>query len=174
MTNSVRADFSGLDVDRVDTSGVDHLDPTLVEPLCRVKGNVTALSAEVLFAQRRARVRHVWVIGKHAHGAVGVLLAKRLGGTDTGWAASNDEQCGTVHGSRIPPTRYFTPGRVSPMEKWAILAGMEQQDIPQPTPRDARKATEEQREQQDELDHRNDDPDAPGGHQDRHQLADET
>jgi hypothetical protein len=50
MTNSVRADFSGLDVDRVDTSGVDHLDPTLVEPVCRVKGNVTALSAEVLLA----------------------------------------------------------------------------------------------------------------------------
>jgi hypothetical protein len=174
MTNSLRADFPGLNVDRVDTSGGDQLDPTLVEPLCRVKVDVTALAAEVLLAQRWTRVRHVRVIGKHAHGAVGVLLAKRLGGTDTGWAASNDEQCGTVHASGVPATRYFTPGRVSPMGKWAILAGMEQQDIPQPKPRDARKATEEQREQQDELDHRNDDPDAPGGHQDRHQLADET
>ena len=50
---------------------------------------------------------------------------------------------------------------------------MEQQIIP-PTPKDATKATEEQRELQDELDHQDDDPGAPGGHQDRHQLADET
>jgi hypothetical protein len=42
------------------------------------------------------------------------------------------------------------------------------------TPKDARKATEEQRELQDELVHQNDDPDAPGGQQSRHQIADET
>ena len=41
-------------------------------------------------------------------------------------------------------------------------------------PKDATKATEEQRELQDELDHQNDDPDAPGGHQTRKQVPDET
>jgi hypothetical protein len=51
---------------------------------------------------------------------------------------------------------------------------MEQQKLPPPTPKDATKATEEQRELQEELAHQNDDPDAPGRHQDRHQLADET
>lgn len=38
---------------------------------------------------------------------------------------------------------------------------MEQQNIPPPTPKDARKATGEQRELQEKLDHRKDDPDAP-------------
>jgi hypothetical protein len=42
-----------------------------------------------------------------------------------------------------------------------------------PLPADARQATDEQREQQELLDHRNDDPDAPAGHQDRHQIPDE-
>ncbi|MGH3638023.1 MAG: hypothetical protein ACRDUX_03235 [Mycobacterium sp.] len=51
---------------------------------------------------------------------------------------------------------------------------MEQQNIPPSTPKDATKATEEQRELQEQLDHRNDDPEAPGRHQDRHQIADET
>ena len=51
---------------------------------------------------------------------------------------------------------------------------MVQQDDTSGTPKDATKATEEQREQQDELDHKDDDPDAPGGHQDRHGIADET
>jgi hypothetical protein len=46
--------------------------------------------------------------------------------------------------------------------------------VSQPDPKDATKATEEQRELQDELDHDVDDPDAPGAHQDRHQIADET
>jgi hypothetical protein len=41
-------------------------------------------------------------------------------------------------------------------------------------PQDAREVTDDQRELQDELDHRNDDPDAPGRHLDRHQVADET
>lgn len=41
-------------------------------------------------------------------------------------------------------------------------------------PEDARKATEEQREMQDQLDHRHDDPDAPGLHESRRQIADET
>jgi hypothetical protein len=52
--------------------------------------------------------------------------------------------------------------------------GMEQQNIPPSVPKDATKASEEQRVLQEQLDHRNDDPDAPGGHQDRHQIADET
>ena len=51
---------------------------------------------------------------------------------------------------------------------------MEQHNIPPSTPKDATKATEEQRELQEKFDDRKDDPDAPGGHQDRHQIADET
>jgi hypothetical protein len=51
---------------------------------------------------------------------------------------------------------------------------MEQQNIPPSTPKDARKTTEEQRGLQEEFDHRNDDPEAPGRHQDRHKIADET
>jgi hypothetical protein len=55
------------------------------------------------------------------------------------------------------------------------LRSMEQINDDSPTtPKDARKATEEQRELQDELVHQNDDPDAPGGQQSRHQIADET
>jgi hypothetical protein len=46
-------------------------------------------------------------------------------------------------------------------------------DVPE-NPEDARKATDEQRELQDELDHQDDDPEAPGGHQSRKQVADET
>jgi hypothetical protein len=51
---------------------------------------------------------------------------------------------------------------------------MQQRSGPSPTPKDASAATDEQREIQELLDHRNDDPEAPGGHQDRHQVADET
>jgi hypothetical protein len=48
------------------------------------------------------------------------------------------------------------------------------QDGTDPEPKDARKATEEQRETQDQLDHQQDDPDAPGGHQSRKDLPDES
>jgi hypothetical protein len=41
-------------------------------------------------------------------------------------------------------------------------------------PKDARKTTEEQRETEELLEHQDDDPDAPGLHQSRHQTADET
>jgi hypothetical protein len=41
-------------------------------------------------------------------------------------------------------------------------------------PSDARKVTEGQRVEQDQLDHKDDDPDAPGRHQSRHDVADET
>ncbi len=51
---------------------------------------------------------------------------------------------------------------------------MDQRNDPPAKPKDATKATEEQRELQDDLDHQNDDPDAPGGHQTRDQVADET
>lgn len=50
---------------------------------------------------------------------------------------------------------------------------MEKTDPPTATPEDARKATPEQREMQRELDHQDDDPDAPARHQDRHQIPDE-
>jgi hypothetical protein len=51
---------------------------------------------------------------------------------------------------------------------------MEQVDNPPPTPKDATKATEEQQKLQDKLDHQNDDPEAPGRHQSRAQVAEET
>ena len=51
---------------------------------------------------------------------------------------------------------------------------MGQPNDPPATPKDANKATEEQRELQDEFDHKDDDPDAPGSHQTRKQVADET
>jgi hypothetical protein len=51
---------------------------------------------------------------------------------------------------------------------------MTQDNDPRATPKDATKPTEEQRELQDELDHQHDDPDAPGRHQSRNQVADET
>ena len=51
---------------------------------------------------------------------------------------------------------------------------MDQDKISPSTPRDATEATEDQRRLQDKLDHGADDPDAPGRHQSRHQIADET
>ena len=51
---------------------------------------------------------------------------------------------------------------------------MKHRNDPPATPKDATKATEEQQELQDELDHQGDDPDAPGGWQSRDQVADET
>ena len=53
---------------------------------------------------------------------------------------------------------------------------MEQTDIPPATPKDATEATQEQRELQEKLEHQNDDddPNTPGQHQTRHQIADET
>jgi hypothetical protein len=51
---------------------------------------------------------------------------------------------------------------------------MELRHNPPATPEDATKATEEQRQLQDELDRRDEDPQAPGSHQSRHQIADET
>jgi hypothetical protein len=51
---------------------------------------------------------------------------------------------------------------------------VEQQSPQTPTPKDATKVTAEQRELQDQLEHQNDDPDAPARHQNRHDIADET
>ena len=51
---------------------------------------------------------------------------------------------------------------------------MERQNQTSGTPQDATKVTEEQRQLQEQLDHRNDDPEAPGQHQDRSHVADET
>ena len=45
---------------------------------------------------------------------------------------------------------------------------------PAPTPKDARKATEEQRRLQEELDRQGDDPNAPGLQQSWRKVADET
>ncbi|GAC1648765.1 MAG: hypothetical protein NVS4B6_23720 [Mycobacterium sp.] len=41
-------------------------------------------------------------------------------------------------------------------------------------PTDARQTTAEQRDLQDKLDHQDSDPDAPGSHLSRHQMADES
>jgi hypothetical protein len=51
---------------------------------------------------------------------------------------------------------------------------MEQVNNPPSTPKDATKATEEQQELQRKLERQNDDPDAPGRHQNRDKVADET
>jgi hypothetical protein len=45
---------------------------------------------------------------------------------------------------------------------------------PPAAPEDARKATQEQRELQEKLEHQDDERDAPGLHQSRHDVADET
>jgi hypothetical protein len=51
---------------------------------------------------------------------------------------------------------------------------MEKPRIASATPKDATESTEDQRRLQEKFDHRDDDPDAPGGHQSRHQISDET
>jgi hypothetical protein len=51
---------------------------------------------------------------------------------------------------------------------------MKQVNNPRSKPKDATKATDDQRELQEKLEHQNDDPDAPGRQQTRHQAADET
>lgn len=51
---------------------------------------------------------------------------------------------------------------------------MEQNNTTPATPEDATEATEEQRELQEKLDHRGDDPDAPARTQSRHQIPDES
>lgn len=43
-----------------------------------------------------------------------------------------------------------------------------------PTPKDTRRATEEQRHVQEQLEHQDEDRDAPGLHQSRHDVADES
>lgn len=45
---------------------------------------------------------------------------------------------------------------------------------PPPAPEDATEATEEQRKLQEQLEHQKDDPDAPGLHQSRRDLPDES
>jgi hypothetical protein len=45
---------------------------------------------------------------------------------------------------------------------------------PAPIPEDARKATEYQREEQDQLEHQDADPEAPGSQQSRDDIADES
>ena len=45
---------------------------------------------------------------------------------------------------------------------------------PPPAPEDAMEVTEDQRELQEKLEHQGDDPDAPGLHQSRHDLPDES
>jgi hypothetical protein len=49
-----------------------------------------------------------------------------------------------------------------------------QHNDPAQKPKDASEVTEEQKEQQELFDHRNDDPEAPGRHESREQIADET
>lgn len=51
---------------------------------------------------------------------------------------------------------------------------MEKQNVPPSMPRDATKASDDQRVLQEQLNHPDDDPEGPGGHQDRHQIAAET
>ncbi|MCV7288070.1 hypothetical protein H7J87_22365 [Mycolicibacterium wolinskyi] len=50
---------------------------------------------------------------------------------------------------------------------------MDQSDGGRPVPKDAREATERQQKQQDEFDRQGQDPEAPGQHESREQIADE-
>jgi len=50
----------------------------------------------------------------------------------------------------------------------------EQNNVAPPTPKDATRATEEQRDLQEKLEHQDDDPDAPARSQSRHQIPDES
>lgn len=54
-----------------------------------------------------------------------------------------------------------------------ILCSMDSHDDGRAIPEDARQATEQQEELQDELDRRGADPEAPGLHESREQIADE-
>lgn len=47
-------------------------------------------------------------------------------------------------------------------------------DDADPIPADARKPTEYQRQEQERLKHQDDDPEAPGSRQSRHDIADES
>ncbi|WP_157521493.1 hypothetical protein [Mycobacterium sp. ACS4331] len=51
--------------------------------------------------------------------------------------------------------------------------GMEHEGSPPPHPKDATKATDEQREVQRQLEHQDEDPHGPGLQQSRRQVADE-
>lgn len=51
---------------------------------------------------------------------------------------------------------------------------MEQSNIPPPIPTDATRATEDQRDLQEKLNHKDDDPYAPARYQTRHQIPDES
>ena len=53
-------------------------------------------------------------------------------------------------------------------------SAVEQNNIPPPTPKDATKATAEQRDLQEKLEHQDDDPNAPARTQSRHDIPDET
>jgi hypothetical protein len=50
---------------------------------------------------------------------------------------------------------------------------MTEPNDPSARPKDATEVTDEQREQQDLFEHQGEDPDAPGQHESRHQIADE-
>ena len=54
-----------------------------------------------------------------------------------------------------------------------ILCSMDSHDDGRGIPEDARQATEQQEELQDEFDRRGEDPEAPGLHESREQIADE-
>jgi hypothetical protein len=45
---------------------------------------------------------------------------------------------------------------------------------PAPVPEDAREATEQQRKEEEQLEHQDVDPDAPGSHQSHDQIPDES
>ena len=53
-------------------------------------------------------------------------------------------------------------------------SGIQDDNDPPANPADATKATADQREVQDQLDRRHEDPDGPGLHESRRQIADET
>jgi cell division protein FtsN len=68
--------------------------------------------------------------------------------------------------------------RAAPHSRWRVSAPRHLEnlkDVNQPKePEDASKSTEEQRQLQEQLEHQDDDPDAPGLHQSHRDVADES
>jgi len=71
------------------------------------------------------------------------------------------------HGDRIGELIFRPPID----DAWRL--SMDQENVTSDTPEDATKATPEQRELQEKLDHKDDDPDAPARTQTHHQIPDE-
>ncbi len=90
----------------------------------------------------------------------------RLGSSSVGHPVPMTDQ--------TPPPGPTDQGRTGGMATREVAPDVVEKHRRESVPEDATEVTEEQRVEQRQLDHQDDDPDAPGAHQDRHKLADET